>query len=179
MGHSPATTGIPHRIPHLSKDHAMNPSPTTATTIDHLNTLVRRELSAVETYGQAIAALAATPIPELDLNCNCHARRVRDLSELVTELGGSPPTTPGFWGAISGAIADGASVLGRRAILTVLTKGEEQGLEEYHAAMEAVDEDCRLLIERDLIPSQQRAYDRVFGLSHSGPPTSSDLLGAS
>jgi hypothetical protein len=157
----------------------MSPSPTTPATIDHLSALLRRELSAVETYGRAIAALAASPIPELDVNCNCHARRVRTLSQLVTERGGTPPTTPGFWGAITGAMSEAGSVLGRRAILTVLAKGEEQGLREYRGALGGVDERCRRLIERDLILSQQSAYERVLSLSGSGPPSSADLLGVS
>ena len=155
----------------------MSSTTTTTATIDRLNDLVRRELSAVQTYGMALAALAPNPIPELDANTNCHARRVRELSDLVSELGGTPPTTPGFWGAITGAVAEGASVLGRRAILTVLAKGEEQGLKEYRAALGSVDERCRLLIEQDFIPSQQRAYDRVFSLSQSGPPSGSNLVG--
>ncbi len=157
----------------------MSQTSQTTAAIDQLNALVRGELSAVETYGLAIAALASQPIPELDVNCNCHVHRVRELSEQVTELGGTPPTTSGFWGAITGAVTEGATVLGRRAILTVLAKGEEQGLKDYHAAAAHVDERSRELIERDLIPSQQRAHDRIVSLTRSGPPSSSDLLGVS
>jgi len=169
---------MPRRSPFLILEHPMFSSPATTATIDHLNALVRGELSAVETYGQAIAALASNPIPELDLNCNCHARRVRELSDLITELGGAAETTSGFWGAISVAVTEGATVLGRHAILTVLVKGEEQGLTDYRAAAGKVDERSRQLIEQELIPSQQRVYDRVLRLSRSGPPSSSDLLSA-
>ncbi len=156
----------------------MTALPTTAT-ISQLNALVRGELAAVETYGRAISALAANPIPELDINCNCHASRVRTLSDLVLERGGTPHATSGFWGAITGAVTEGATVLGRHAILTVLAKGEEQGLKDYRAAAGVVDDQSRLLIEQDLIPSQQRAYDRVLRLSRTGPPSGSDLLGVS
>ena len=157
----------------------MSALPATSAMIDHLNALVRGEMAAVETYAQAIAALAANPIPELDVNCNCHARRVRELSELVSGFGGTPPGSSGLWGTITGAVTEGATVLGRHAILSVLCTGEEQGLKDYRAAAAVVDEETRQLIEQDLIPSQQRAYDRVLALSQSGPPSGSDLLGMS
>jgi hypothetical protein len=157
----------------------MSTAPTTTATIEQLNALVRGELAAVETYSLALAVLTTTPIPELDVNLNCHARRVRDLSALVRELGGTPHESSGFWGAITLAVTEGATVLGRHAILTVLAKGEEQGLKDYQSAAGVVDDETRLLIEGDLIPSQQRAYDRILGLSQSGPPSGGDLLGVS
>jgi hypothetical protein len=76
-------------------------------------------------------------------------------------------------------VSAGATVLGRHAILAVLAKGEQQGLADYRNAVGIVDEESRQLIERDLIPSQQRAYDRIAGLSRTDPPSSADLLGVS
>ncbi len=125
---------------------------------------MRCESSALEAYGQAIAALVASPIPRLDVNCTSHARRIRELSAFIREGGGAPDATSEEWGDITGAMAVGGTLCARHAILALLARGEAQVLEDLAAARGHGDAQCRESTDADLIPSQERAYQRVLSL---------------
>jgi demethoxyubiquinone hydroxylase (CLK1/Coq7/Cat5 family) len=156
----------------------MSPSHDTTAVVDHLNALLRGELSAVETYEQAIVKTTDNPIPELALNRDCHARRVRVLSEAVRANGGRPDATSGVWGTIAEAVTGGAAVLGRSAIIAILEEGEDRGLKDYRQASGMVDEETQREIEQDLLPAQKRTHKRMSLLSKSGPPTGSSATAA-
>lgn len=151
---------------------------TTTVVVDHLNALLRGEMSAVETYDLAILKTVDHPIPELALNRDCHARRVRILSDDVCAHGGHPEGTSGVWGAIVEIMTGGAAVLGRGAIIAVLEEGEDRGLKDYRQAMGMVDDEIRKQIEQDLLPAQKRTHKRMSLLSKSDPPAGTRAAGA-
>lgn len=126
-----------------------------------LNSLLRGELSAVETYDQAIRQLAAERIPELAENRDCHAGRVDALRREITGLGGEAARSSGAWGGFTMLIEKGAALAGRSAILATLEEGEDRGLVDYRKARDELDASARTSIDTVLLPAQKRTHERM------------------
>ena len=132
-----------------------------------LNSLLRGELSAVETYDQAIRQLAKERIPELAENRDCHAGRVDALRREITALGGEPAKSSGAWGGFAKLVEKGASVAGRSAIIATLEEGEDRGLADYRKAREDLEAADRSSIDTDLLPAQKRTHERMHRLQQT------------
>ena len=82
-------------------------------TIDQLNSFLRGEISAVETYRQAMEKVkdvrAVTTLEECQTS---HARRVANLREFITRLGGTPSTDSGAWGSFAKLVEGSAAAFG-------------------------------------------------------------------
>lgn len=135
-------------------------------TIDVLNSFLRGELAAVETYRQAIAKTADEPIPELLENEACHQRRVSALQNQVIDLGGIPAETSGAWGAFTRLVEGGATLLGRGPALAALEEGEDRGLAQYRKDISKLSGATRQFIETEIISAQQRTHDRMSRIKH-------------
>lgn len=132
-----------------------------------LNSLLRGELSAVETYDQAIRQLAKERIPELAENRDCHAGRVDALRREILGLGGEPAKSSGVWGGFAKLVEKGASVAGRFAIIATLEEGEDRGLADYRKARDELDGPARTGIDTDLLPAQKRTHERMSRLQQT------------
>jgi uncharacterized protein (TIGR02284 family) len=129
-----------------------------------LNSLLRGEISAIETYQQALAKLGET-------NNSCEMRRLHDehieaaniLRRHIHEHGGEPAKGSGVWGAFAKAVAGTTKLFGNTAALKALKEGEEQGIFEYENALknDGLPADCRELIETKLLP-QTKAHVPVL-----------------
>ncbi len=139
---------------------------TVAKQITALNTLLRGELSAVETYDQAIAQLTAEPDATLTENRDCHANRLPVLRQHIAALGGTADGSSGLWGTWAKLVERGASVLGRTSIIAALEEGEDVGLTDYRRLANDVDEASRSSIETKLLPAQKRTHDRMRTLKN-------------
>ncbi len=121
--------------------------------VDALNTLLRGEISAVETYRQALKKVddfqARTQLEECERS---HQRRVGKLTDRVRALGGKPAETSGMWGAFAKLIEGGARLLGTRAAVIALEQGEDRGLKDYRTEIEKLDPDSRRMVENELLP---------------------------
>lgn len=136
-----------------------------------LNALLRGEVSAIDSYDRAVAALPDPPLPELLENRACHLRRSQVLAQTIRIHGGIPDTTAGVWGALAKAATQGAAVLGRAAVIAVLTEGEERGLTAYRSELRRGDAEVRQLIGVELLPAQKRTLARLRQLIEvEGPP---------
>lgn len=145
----------------------MKSQPTQAdkATISTLNSLLRGELSAVETYNQAIKQLAQEPIRDLVENRDDHARRIGILTQQVATLGGNPETSSGAWGSVAKLVEKSASLAGRKAILAALEEGEDRGLTDYRKASDSIDHVAsRRVIDTELLPAQKRTHARMSQL---------------
>jgi hypothetical protein len=132
--------------------------------IDALNSLLRGELSAVETYTQAMGRLEdPVVIADLQKIREEHDRAERELRDRVVWLGGKPAESTGPWGAFVATAAGGAKVLGPATALAALRQGEEQAIGEYEAALgnEGVHPDCHRLIRTDLLPACRRHVEEL------------------
>ena len=137
-----------------------------ATCISNLNHLLAGELSAVETYDQALEHLAKEPLADLIENRDCHSGRVDLLKNKITELGGDPTTTSGVWGGFVRLVEKGASVIGASTVIAALEEGEDRGLAAYRDAGH-FDVVSRAIIETELLPAQERTHERMSKLQHS------------
>lgn len=119
------------------------------------NSLLRGELSAVETYSQVIDKHASSAVDgELRRIRSEHAHSANRLSANVREMGGLPDTDSGAWGIFATAIQCAANLIGPDSAIDSLRRGEESGRRSYQEAL--LDNDvstaCKELIREDLLP---------------------------
>jgi uncharacterized protein (TIGR02284 family) len=137
--------------------------------VDTLNTLLRGELSAVETYRQAEEAFQGQPeAAELRRIAGEHGLSAEVLRRHVEQHGGQPSQGSGLWGAFARLVERAAKKLGDTTALRALKEGEEHGIKDYEKALAGTDltADCRLLIQGELLPrcrAHVQALDRMMG----------------
>jgi hypothetical protein len=112
-----------------------------------INHLVNTEISAVETYEQALQEKewkVLGPDPQIQAMFHILVDHVRAASQLATEvqrLGGRPVNGTKAWNRLSPLRMDAASLFGDanpfgdKAALEALKEGEESGLKEYQAVL--------------------------------------------
>ncbi|HEY5141259.1 MAG TPA: DUF2383 domain-containing protein [Methylococcales bacterium] len=140
--------------------------------IETLNKFLKDELSATETYQQALDKLGeeAGPSESEDLVpiYEAHKEAVSSLQALISRLGGTPCEDSGAWGTWAKIVQGGANMLGKEVALKSLQGGEKSGAEAYEEALQETElsADIRSLIETKLLPAQQahiRTLDRLLG----------------
>jgi bacterioferritin (cytochrome b1) len=147
----------------------MNTTTNTATNADlgdtgeavrQLNSLLRGEISAAETYRMAIDKVAdGTDIANAGLLREIqeeHGRAAQGIRDRIRELGGEPSDSSGAWGAWAKTVQGTMNLFGDGAALKSLKEGEEHGLKDYVEAADDVDPTSAQLIQNQLIPAQQR-----------------------
>ena len=120
-----------------------------------LNSLLRGELAATETYQQALAKVGNDPkAADLRRIHVEHRTAANTLRQHVHGHGGKPDQDSGVWGAFAKAIEGAATLLGNKAALKALKEGEERGIKDYEAAIkdETLPADCKTLISTQLLP---------------------------
>jgi uncharacterized protein (TIGR02284 family) len=136
--------------------------------VELLNSFLRGEISAVETYRQALEKVEKpqlhTPLQEC---MKSHAQRVTILSEQIRAFGGTPSTSSGAWGAFAKAVEGGAKVLGDKAAISALEEGEDHGRNDYRRDLEKLDSASRQIIETRVIPEQERTHGAMSQLKRS------------
>ncbi len=115
---------------------------------DILNGLLRGEMSAVETYDQALNKID-DPSLRADLSSaqHCHAGRVQELERQIVSFGGEPSRSSGAWGAFAKTVEGGATLLGDKAAISMLEEGEDKGLKDYRDKIQDVTPEVRPVIE--------------------------------
>ena len=124
--------------------------------IDVCNELLRGELSAVETYGQAIDKYAGSSvIKELRRIRAEHSSSATWLSANVREMGGVPDKNSGAWGLFATAVQGAANLFGEDSAIESLQRGEAAGRKDYQEALldDEVMTDCKAMIREELLPS--------------------------
>jgi len=146
-------------------------NPMTTASVDHcvdrLNSLLRGEISAVETFSQAIEKVGdghASDATALRAIAQEHGENAQSLREAIWELGGDANDFSGPWGAWAKTVAGVAMLFGDATALKALKEGEEHGLKDYEEAVDDVDEASRALFRTRLIPSQQRHIATLDGM---------------
>jgi len=137
-------------------------------TVDALNGFLRGEISAVETYRQAIEKLGSSPTGAQLEDCRrSHEQRVAKLREQVARMGGEPAKDSGAWGAFARLVEGGAKAFGERAAVAALEEGEDHGLKLYRDDLTKLDAPTRQLVETDLLPEQERTHRFMSTLKHT------------
>jgi demethoxyubiquinone hydroxylase (CLK1/Coq7/Cat5 family) len=128
----------------------------TAQNVSHLNSFLRGEISAVETYQIALSKIDASSPSRAQLE-SClasHQQRVSMLRDAIQQLGGEAATSSGAWGTFAKAVEGGAKVLGEKVAIAALEEGEDHGLRDYRDDLSDLDATARRLVETQLLPQQ-------------------------
>jgi hypothetical protein len=131
---------------------------------DTLNSLLRGEMAAVETYTQAMGQFDdLTVIADLQKIRDEHSRAVRVLRDHVVAFGGHPADSTGPWGAFTAAVTTSAKAIGPATVLAALRQGEEYGISEYETALENehIHPECQRTIRTDLLSACRRHIDEL------------------
>src|SRR5438105_6697838 len=135
----------------------------TGEAVRQLNSFLRGEISAAETYRMAIDKVGDSEQAAAAANAGLlreiqeeHARAAQTLRDRIQELGGEPSDSSGAWGAWASSVQGTMNVFGDTAALKSLKEGEEHGLKDFQAGIEDVDPTSAQLVQNQLIPAQQR-----------------------
>lgn len=150
---------------HESESHSQGES------TRQLNSLLRGEISAEETYRNAIDRMEnadASTIGMLQEIQEEHGRAADTIRNRIQELGAEPSESSGAWGmwakmtqGISGLFA------GETGSLKALKEGEEHGLKDYQDGLNSLDVSSAELVQNQLIPAQQRHINLLDQLINS------------
>lgn len=139
--------------------------------IDTIDKLLKDELSATETYQQALDTFrkkgATVESENLMPIYEDHEEAVSTLQTQIRQMGANPSGDSGAWGSWAKIVQGGANLLGKQSALQALQEGERSGAEDYEEALQdpELPSDVRSLIETKLLPAQQshiRILDRLL-----------------
>ncbi|MFZ5896169.1 MAG: DUF2383 domain-containing protein [Myxococcota bacterium] len=147
----------------------MQTNPNNSQTIEQLNSFLRGELSAVETYRQALEKIGPTsPVAtQLQACARSHESRVQMLAQEVLQLGGEPAKSSGVWGTFAKLLEGGAQAFGEKAAISVLEEGEDHGRDDYRRDLESLSAPARRLIEMHVLPEQERTHRTLSSIKRS------------
>ena len=132
---------------------------TTEHTNGILDSLLRGELSAIETYGHAIHKFTESPLDSVLREIRReHISSAQSLRELIHQRGGEPSTSSGSWGNLAGTVETVAAWFGEDSALAALQQGEKHGIREYHEVLldHNVDHMVKDAIRDRLLPPLHR-----------------------
>ena len=134
-------------------------------TVDTLNEFLRGEVSAVETYRQAIEKLSGSPHRALlEEGRRSHELRVTKQQEQLRRAGGEPSQGAGAWGAFAKLVEGGAKVFGEAAAIAALEEGEDRGLKLYRGDLSGLDPAARQFVQADLLVAQEQTHRAMSNL---------------
>jgi hypothetical protein len=133
-----------------------------------LNSLLRGEISATETYQQALTKVGDEPGAEDLHRIHREHREAANMLRLhVRDHGAFPTHGSGVWGSFAKAMESVAKLFGDRSAVCTLREGEKQGCDQYRNALNnpSLAPDCKSLISSHLLPQTEehvRALDRII-----------------
>ena len=133
--------------------------------INQLNSFLRGEISAVESYRQALDRVKTASVRTALEECaRSHDERVRSLSETVTRLGGTPSRGSGAWGVLAQSVEAGALLFGEKEAVGALEEGENHGLRDYVSDLEKLDLESRDFVSYEVLPKQKETQASIAKL---------------
>jgi bacterioferritin (cytochrome b1) len=133
--------------------------------ISQLNSFLRGELSAVETYRLALRAMTSFIGDGRLAECmRSHEVRVQVLREQIRRLGGKPDDTSGAWGTFAALLEDGAATMGEKLAVAVLERGEDHGLRDYRSDIVKLEPEIRKVVEQQVLPAQIETHRTLSSL---------------
>jgi bacterioferritin (cytochrome b1) len=130
--------------------------------VQQLNSLLRGEISAAETYRMAIDKLSdsdKTRVGSIGLLSEIqeqHGRAAQALRHRIRDLGGEAADSSGAWGAWAKFVQGTGNLFGDVSALKALKEGEEHGLKDYQDGLDHTDQMSAELVQNQLIPAQEK-----------------------
>lgn len=133
--------------------------------VEDLNALLKGELSAVETYNQALPKVENKEIASVLSDCLAsHRARVGKLRDAIRQYGGTPESDSGIWGSWAKVLSGGASVFGDDATVAALEQEEDAHSSDYEWRLVNMHGEHRDLVKNELMPEQQRYRSMLSNL---------------
>jgi uncharacterized protein (TIGR02284 family) len=152
----------------LLNDKEKTMAETREQSVDVLNSFLRGEISAVETYRQALEKVEKPQLASQLQDCmQSHKQRVTLLSDQIRTLGGTPSTGSGVWGAFAKAVEGSATTFGDKLAVAALEEGEDHGRNDYRRDVDKLDAASRQIVQERVLPEQQRTHDTLSALKKS------------
>jgi hypothetical protein len=140
----------------------------TTTTINQLNSFLRGELSAAETYRLALERLEQSEHRPTLIQCSrSHEERARLLTEAILGRGGEPSSSSGAWGSLVRMIERSAAAISESAAVAALEEGEDHGRDDYLRDIDGLEPSARQLVEYAILPEQRRTHDAIRAVKRS------------
>jgi uncharacterized protein (TIGR02284 family) len=137
-------------------------------TIDQLNSFLRGELSAAETYRLALERLEQSEFRPTLVQCSrSHEERARLLTEAILGRGGEPSDSSGAWGSLVRMLERSAAAISESAAISVLEEGEDHGRDDYLRDLDNLEPTARQLVEFAILPEQRRTHDTIKAVKRS------------
>jgi len=142
----------------MNQSQSISTTHACAADVDSLNSLLRGEIAAVDTYEQALRKFAdaenAPIVTALTRIRNEHSESVGLLRSRVSVSEGKPSEDAGPWGLFAGTVTAGAKMIGPVTALAALKQGEMHGIDQYEKTLnnKEVSTECNYLISSDLLP---------------------------
>ena len=129
--------------------------------VRQLNSLLRGEISAAETYGNALEKVSSSDhadhAAQLRMIQQEHGRACQTIRDRIRELGGEPADSSGAWGTWASVVQGTMSLFGgEKGAIKALKEGEEHGLRDFNSALPSLDPTTTQLIQNQMIPAQER-----------------------
>lgn len=131
-------------------------------TVDKLNAFLRGEISAADTYRQAIDRLSDRPIAaSLSESQKSHELRALLLKDEILRRHGEPTHGAGVWGAFAKLIAGGAKPFPETGAILALEEGENAVRDEYQRELPKLEPEARTFLEQRILPEQLRTNGTI------------------
>jgi len=141
-------------------------SDATKATSKAIRNFFRAELSAMETYELALRSVHHVGVHHtLQEILASHAYRSELLRSRIGLVGTEVPNGSGVWGAFAKAFQAGADLLGDRAAIAALERGEDRMIELYNSKAMTLDPLAQRLVESELLPAQRRTHTLCMSLA--------------
>jgi rubrerythrin len=133
--------------------------------VDTLNKCLRDELSAVETYRQALDKMRGSygedpRFQQLSRMLQDHQQAASRVGALIEQMGGTRTSDSGAWGAWSKTVMGTAKLFGDKAALKALKEGEESGLKDYRDAIDDTSTPADVKTALNTIVSTEQGHVR-------------------
>jgi uncharacterized protein (TIGR02284 family) len=136
--------------------------------VGKLNSLLRGEISAVETYRQALGKITDPSIKSQLQKCEeDHEQRIGLLQERIRSLGGTPEKGSGAWGVWAKLVQGGGDLLGEKTALQALEQGEDHGLKDYRRELDELDGETRTWVASNLLPKAEQTHGAMSTLKRT------------
>lgn len=125
--------------------------------VDRLNSMLRGELSAVETYEQALEHAGDAPqASQLRAILSDHREAASTIRSHILSMQGEPEEGSGAWGVWANVVMGSARLFGDNATLKALKEGEEHGQNDYQSFLDHEDapDVCKTFVRTVLLPRQ-------------------------
>lgn len=141
---------------------------TTEHDVKQLNSFLRGELSAVETYSQCLEKVEDLNVrAQLVALKESHVARAVMLRNRITTLGGEAEQSAGVWGSFAKSVEGGATLFGAAAAVSMLEEGEDHGLKSYREEVGELSTVERSFVQTELLPEQEKSHEILRRIDRS------------